>query len=79
MATRVVQHPRVVRPVAAREPHSNRPTEAGAALLPGSNRLGKRAATALPRRERAALRSRGIRPPVLQEPLLLLAGAVRGS
>ena len=47
----MVQHPRVVRPVAARLPRSNRPPEADAVLLPGSNRLGRRAATALPRRE----------------------------
>ena len=66
---------RLVRPVAARLLRSNRPPEADAVLLPGSNRLGRRAAQP-PSRGGSCLRSRGIRPPELQEPLARLAGAV---
>ena len=36
----MVQHLRVVRPVAARFPRSNRPTDADAVVLPGRNRGG---------------------------------------
>ena len=40
IGTSVVQHLRVVRPVAARFPRSNRPTDADAVVLPGRNRGG---------------------------------------
>ena len=59
----------------SRTPRSNHPPEADAVLLPGSNRLGRRAAQP-PSRGGSCLRSRGIRPPELQEPLARLAGAV---
>jgi hypothetical protein len=77
--TSVVQHPRVVRPVAARLLRRNRPTEADR-ILPGpSGRKRALAGTAPPPEAGAALRSRKNRPPELQEPLPLRAGTVRGS
>ena len=65
--TSVVQHSRVMRPVAARLMRSNWPPEANAVLLPGSNRLGRRAAhpaTAFLRRELVASRQGPLAYPV---------------